>query len=328
MGHEVSSVDPWSGLEQYRRSFFWKGVRRILGSVREADRAKHVRVLRERTAAEKPDIIIVLKGLLLGAGDVENLKEIAPWVVNINHDDFFSANPNNWSALQRGAIPAYDYVFCTREINVTEVLSLNAKAEFFPFAYYPRIHRIETRAGGSQDIKGHDVVFVGTWEKNRAELLENLVQAVEANYAVYGSQWSKLSRGSPLRPFVHDRELIGEGMARILGGSKIALGFLRKENRDDYTQRTFEIPACGGVLLAERTRRHLEWLEEGTEAEFFDSSDPAELTHKVRQLLGDSERRERIRRQGTARVLSGNHTYQDRLERLLELSVSGQRRRR
>ena len=55
-------------------------------------------------------------------------------------------------------------------------------------------------------------------------------------------------------------------MARALGGSKLSLGFLRKKNRDLYTVRTFEIPACNGVLLAERTRAHEAIYKGGVEA--------------------------------------------------------------
>ena len=105
-------------------------------------------------------------------------------------------------------------------------------------------------------------------------------------------------------------------MASAIGGAKIALGFLRKENRDQYTQRTFEIPACGGVLLAERTPQHLKWFREGVEAEFFDADNPDELCGKVTELLANSGKRERMRAAGRTRVIEGGHTYRDRLDQL------------
>jgi spore maturation protein CgeB len=108
-------------------------------------------------------------------------------------------------------------------------------------------------------------------------------------------------------------------MARAIGATKISLGFLRKANRDEYTQRTFEVPACGGMLLAERTPEHLRIYEEDREAVFFDPQRPDELCGKVRRLLQNDDERESIRRAGTAAVLRGGHTYRDRLERLLEL---------
>jgi spore maturation protein CgeB len=111
-------------------------------------------------------------------------------------------------------------------------------------------------------------------------------------------------------------------MAKALGGAKIALGFLRKENRDDYTQRTFEIPACGGLLLAERTPMHLSLFREGVEAEFFDPTRPEELAAKVRDLLADDARRDAIRTAGRAAVLRGGYTYDDRIRQILDLYSS------
>ena len=105
----------------------------------------------------------------------------------------------------------------------------------------------------------------------------------------------------------------------------MALAFLRKENRDDYTQRTFEIPACNGVLLAERTRRHVQFYNEGTEAEFFEADSNGELVEKVSLLLADKGRRERLRGAGRAVLLRQRHTYKDRLTRLLEIYASDSR---
>src|SRR5262249_28507308 len=149
----------------------------------------------------------------------------------------------------------YDFVFTTREINVHEVRPLNHKVEFFPFAYFPRIHRPVQIEPSEREHWSNDVVFVGTWEADRCELLEALVRAVPGRYAIWGSQWEKVQRNSPLASLIRRKEIVMDDMAKAIGGSKISLGFLRKESRDDFTQRTFEIPACNGVLLAERTPR-------------------------------------------------------------------------
>lgn len=108
-------------------------------------------------------------------------------------------------------------------------------------------------------------------------------------------------------------------LPKAIGGAKVSLAFLRKQNRDDYTQRTFEIPACNGVFLAERTDRHMKFYREGKEAEFFDPNSPTELIDKVRLLLSDETHRESMRQAGREALLSQRHTYRDRLERLLQL---------
>lgn len=324
LGHDVVSRDANEHLEHYRKPA-WRAVRKLLRRPLEQHRRLHGASLVELARRERPEIVIVLKGLHISADEVHALRGQGAWVVNINHDDFFSYNPNNWSQVQRQAIPAYDFIFVTREVNVAEVRPLNPNVELMLFAFYPRIHRITPLTPEERAYFGADVAFVGTWEQQRCKQLEYLVEQVPARYAIWGNLWDRVGRRSPLRPFLRGRDVIMEDMAKAIGGAEISLGFLRKQNRDDYTQRTFEIPACGGLLVAERTERHRSFYREGVEAEFFDADRPDELVGKVRALLADPARRAAIREAGHAAVLSQHQTYRDRLERLLELYAENTR---
>jgi spore maturation protein CgeB len=187
------------------------------------------------------------------------------------------------------------------------------------FAYHPKLHRRLELAEHERARFECDVVFVGTWEAERSRLLEELVVRVPANYKIWGSFWNRAGRRSPLRRYIVGQDAIADDQCKAIGGAKIALAFLRKSNRDDYTQRTFEIPACGGLLLAERTARHASFYREGVEAEFFDPEQPEELIAKVRALLADGPRREAMREAGRRALEAQRHTYRDRLLRLLEL---------
>jgi hypothetical protein len=319
MGYVLTVFSDAAHLKKYAENKLLHIYRHFMHQLREKDRFVVIDDLLTLAAAVRPQVVVVLKGLLVSGNDVKALQQMGCWVVNINHDDFFSSNPNNWSTIQRKAIAAYDYIFPTREVNVAELEPYNPNVEFFPFAYYPEIHRIvpiPLEEGAQWNV---DVVFVGTWEVHRAKLLEHLVQRVPGTYAIYGSQWNRVSKTSPLRRFIKMRELESVEMAKAIGGAKIALGFLRKENRDDYTQRTFEIPAIGGVLLAESTLRHEKWFKSGQEAAFFNPADPESLCKKVHELLTNDALRENIRRSGNAAVRSQQHTYRDRLARLFEL---------
>jgi spore maturation protein CgeB len=170
-----------------------------------------------------------------------------------------------------------------------------------------------------------DVVFVGTWEAERCKQLEALVVAIPARYSIWGTQWEKVNSSSPLHPFLHHKPALMDDMAKAVHGAKVSLAFLRKENRDDYTQRSFEIPACGGVLLGERTKRHQGFYREGKDAEFFDADSINELVAKVSLLLSDHDHREMIRRSGRSALLQQKHTYEDRLNRLIEIYSSERR---
>ena len=317
MGHQVEHLGDGFALGHYRTSLPHRVYRNLFRDVLPADLRRHLSPVFERAKCLRPDLVIVLKGLLLHREHVQQLRMLSQWVCNINHDDFFSRNRNNWSPQQRLSVSAYDFIFTTREVNVAELRPFTRRVGFFPFAYYPRIHRVVQSPPAEVTRWNRDIVFVGTYERPRAALLEQLITAIPCNLAIHGAQWHKISRSSPLRPHIESTGLHFDDLCKALGHAKISLGFLRKENRDDYTQRTFEIPACGGVLLAERTPRHMQYYQEGVEAEFFDPTSPTELFEKAAKLLDNAVRRERIRKAGRAAVLSQRHTYRDRLEHLL-----------
>lgn len=313
LGHSVVPVGNDVELDWY--STLPGRVTRKLVGVLSSHRARHAEVLVRAVERERPELVIVLKGMYIGPTEVLAMRKASAFVTIINHDDFFSLNPNNRSRAQHAALSCYDFVFVTREVNVQEVAPINPNVEFLPFAYHPKVHRpVEIPKAFETDV-----VFVGTWESERCQLLEQLVKRVPARYAIWGSHWSRASRRSPLRPYIMGRDALGDDQCRALGGAKIALAFLRKLNRDDYTQRTFEIPACGGLLLAERTARHATFYREGVEAEFFDPNQPEELIDKVRSLLADPDRREAIREAGRRALARQHHTYRDRMLRLLEI---------
>ena len=111
-------------------------------------------------------------------------------------------------------------------------------------------------------------------------------------------------------------EVYADDYARALTGSKIGLGLLRKVCPDQHTTRTFEIPACGSLLLADRTDEHQELFEEGNEAEFFASDE--ELLDKVNFYRVNERTRERVTRAGYERCSRGEYAYVHRLRYALE----------
>ena len=105
-------------------------------------------------------------------------------------------------------------------------------------------------------------------------------------------------------------------MSQVFGASRINLAFLRKANRDQHTTRTFEIPACGGFELSERTDEVLSFFEEGKEIECFDSVE--ELKDKAAYYLEHETQRQRIAAAGLARVQRSPYSYTDHIQTILK----------
>jgi spore maturation protein CgeB len=105
-------------------------------------------------------------------------------------------------------------------------------------------------------------------------------------------------------------------MSRVLNASKVNLAFLRKANRDRHDQRTFEIPACGGFELSERTDEVLSFFEEGQEIECFGSVE--ELREKAAYYLKHESQRRRIASAGLARLRRSPYSYTDHIQAILK----------
>ena len=323
MGHEVDYYTQFEHLQFYSTNLLYRVIRKVKGGmVLESHRKKHVRGLERKVNDFKPDILIVLKGLLLDKQLIRTFRKAGTWTTLINHDDFFSKFRTNRSKIQWQAVPEYNYVFCTKEVNVKEVKPFNGNVEMFLFAYNPKIHFPPGDLNEKEEKDWtSDVVFVGNSYPERIKQLEYLVQTIGSaiNLKIYGPNWNKLKRRSSLSPYIQEKYLLPAEMRKAIFCAKISLGFLCKENRDDYTQRTFEVPACKGVLLAERTERHLTFYQEGKEAEFFDANNYTELTDKVKLLLMNDDHLAGIRNNGFNKVRISGHTYADRIQRLLDL---------
>ena len=140
-----------------------------------------------------------------------------------------------------------------------------------------------TLAGCSLELRG---LFLGGWDSRRERFLHT-VAAANVDLKIWGGHWDFLRDGkwTPRRhmilrqlagrgPFHFHRdellsrahqggEVYADDYARALTGAKIGIGFLRKAWPDQHTTRTFEIPACGSLLLADRTEEPQEFFEEG-----------------------------------------------------------------
>ena len=110
-------------------------------------------------------------------------------------------------------------------------------------------------------------------------------------------------------------EIYGDDYACALTGARIGVGFLRKVCADQHTTRTFEIPACGSLLLADRTNEHQTFFEEGEEAEFFSSE--AEFLDKMLFYGSNEQCRLKLASAGISRCQKSGYAYIHRLDEVM-----------
>lgn len=239
---------------------------------------------------------------------LERLSTSGVYKIFYSIDDQF--NPANKGKNFDSLIKLYDVIITSKSFNVgeyeekyslTNVMYLPQAAcpsEFFPINHEKR----------------NVCTFTGFYEMERFVSISKL--AANVPVCVYSDD---------LRWKNDPRIRLGEGRwgARYnetIAESVINLGFLRKENRDQHTQRSIEIPMAGGLLLAERTSEHLELFEEGKEAEFFESD--SELIEKSTYYCANPKMAHKIGRSGRKRCFDSGYTYEDRLRKLFESILS------
>lgn len=108
----------------------------------------------------------------------------------------------------------------------------------------------------------------------------------------------------------------GADYNKALCGTKIALCFFSKLNRDTYTRRCFEIPATRTLMLSEYSDDLASLYTEGVEADYF--RDKQEMLEKIDYYIRHPEVAERVAHAGYEKVRSAGHDIDSRLSVLLK----------
>jgi hypothetical protein len=301
-----------------RRAIAYRAAAKILRYRRHpvSSSALNHELMRE-AAAFRPHLLVVLMGFHIEPGVLAAIRsETGAIAVNYATDDPF--NPRTGTRELLRSIPEYDLYATTKRAVVPDLKRAGVRdVRYVRFGYKSSVHFSDPPVVQSEWKRfAADVAFAGEADADRLPFFRSLIGAIpDLNLALYGGLWN---RDRQLRRYFRG-PVRGRDFRMALGGAKIVVNLVRRENRDDHVMRTFEGPACGAFMLHERTDSHLEVFREGKEAAFFESSD--EMIDKVRYYLTHEHERERIRQAGHARTVSGGNSYRDRLEEILQAAL-------
>jgi len=324
----VHTIEPWT-----RASWLKRQVQRRLQRGSVVDEIN--RSVLERAREFRPNLVWAEKQEFLRAETIEELRKLDTRCVHFTPDPYFSVGWKR-TRLMDEAMAAFDALVYCKSYERKQYDALGKPVVYMPLGYCDEVHRPLP----SNDARWSCAVgFLGAWEPRRERLLHS-VAAARTDVKIWGAYWDFLRDGkwTPRRHIIlrqlagedsfrfHSDELLArayqggevyqDDYARALTGSKIGLGFLRKVWPDQHTTRSFEIPACGSMLLADRTEEHQEFFAEGKEAEFFASTE--ELLDKVKFYCGNESARKRIAEGGHKRCTDGKYAYVHRLKIALD----------
>lgn len=255
-----------------------------------------------------PDVLWIFKGMEIYPETLRILRERGITLVNYNADhpfNYFSSGSGNNNV--RTAIPEY-HLHLTYSRRIAR--DFRERYPSLRVAVIPFGHAVSAEV--YDHIRDEQEVlracFLGNPDEHRRRNIERLAEAGVPT-DVYGHRWDRFLKPSPLLR-IHG-QVVGNDMLRTLRRYRLQLNFFRPHNADSHNMRTFEVPACGGIMLAEDSVEHREFFECCREAFFF--SNAGEMINQARELLAMSKTMaDAVRTAARQRCIRSGYSYRDR----------------
>lgn len=336
LGHTIIPVDSQSGWDELSRI-----SRRLQQKFCCGHPVKKVNDEILRLAQEsKPDLLWGEKQEYIYPDTLVILSKMGVRLLHYTPDPYFYLSWKQ-TRLSDACMPLYDYAITSKRYELDNYHRECQRVVYMPLGFAEAVHRpvmpLDT------DVRCRftsDVSFLGGWEPRREALLDAIVRRTSHKLKIWGYGWDhlrdgkwtlrrwwamrrnagsepvKIKKNGLLAEAVQGGEVYGEEYVWALSCARINIGFLRHVWPDQHTTRTFEIPACCSMMLADRTDEHREFFEEGVEAEFFSGED--ELIDKLDFYLDNEQAREKIAINGFIKCHKAGYSYKNRLISVLK----------
>lgn len=263
------------------------------------------------------DVILVFKGMELLPETIEQLRAHATVLANYNADHpflFFSPGSGNNNVLK--SIAHYDIHFSYAKNIATQLKQKFGKESFvLPFGYDSEA---KGNAGIHQNYYEDKFLFIGAYDRERSKYLNKLKLD---DLEIYGDD--KWATRNITRPYIKDvfknRALFNEEIVSAVESAQGIINLLRRQNiiEDSHNMRTFEVPAYGGLLVAQRTTEQEVFFEEDKEIIFFNS--PEELKDKLKYLKTNPSLISAIKTNARNRSIKSGYSYNDRAREMIDI---------
>ncbi|MEM6898334.1 MAG: glycosyltransferase [Pseudomonadota bacterium] len=283
--------------------------------------------------AIRPTVIWFDKPKFVTGNTIDQLKANGAFLIHYTPDPYFGYGGYQ-TRTTTSNFSKFDLFITTKSYELDDYRKFGTTI-YMPHGYCDRVHR-PVPVSESERV---DFGFVGSWEPRREAFMERAASD-GLSVRIWGLGWQhlvsgraglrtrlrlrKMSGGHPfsirksslLSKHIQSGEVCGNDYAGALSASRISPGLLRTSlYPDQHTTRTFEIPACGSMLLAERTSEHEEFFDEDKEAVFFETEE--EMVEKAVWYTQHPTERQRVTEAGRRRCLASGYSYRDRLETAL-----------
>lgn len=264
----------------------------------------------ERCRETRPEILLSTGIAPLTASALQQLSDLKVTLANFQTDDPW--NPAHATAWYLTALADYHFIFSPRTASITQARAASsASVSYLPFGYDRKLFYPETDAAALMNTTPCDVLFAGGADKDRVAIVAQLAKS-GLNLGLYGGYWDKHDFARPFYRGMASAATLRSAYAN----ARVAVGVVRRANRDGNSMRTFELAAMGCCCLMEDTVDHRELFgAEGEAVLYFDTADS--LVEKGRSLCRDVNARSRLAAR-VLEVIGVGHSYEDRLRTMLD----------
>jgi hypothetical protein len=270
---------------------------------------------------ERPAIFWADKVLSLQPRTLDGLRAMGIATVSYMIDNAFGPRRDPGWRLYMQDIPHFDLHVVQRDKNIADYMERGARDVLkIQTAYEPTIHFPPPEGWSDADrarAGERGVSFIGTSYDDRPAFLTRLWKECGYPVVISGdSVWKTRLDPEAATALYTGGELYGQAYREGIWRSRINLSFITHSNQDEFVHKSFEIAACGGFLLAERSAGHLARFRENEEAVFFTGFE--ECAEKIRRYLPDEAARSRIAAAGRARAVRDGYGNDAQVARIVE----------
>ncbi|MBN1459725.1 MAG: glycosyltransferase family 1 protein [Armatimonadetes bacterium] len=272
----------------------------------------------------RPDIVFLQRCDLILPESIRAVRRISPAsrVFQFHNDDPYRGLKDRFKWRHfLGSLAYADATFVFRPVNVEDARRLGAPVVEILLPYYVKSLHYPV----PDRVIEYDVVFIGNCSGGgRAETIEALARA-GLRVGLFGYRWNLAPKSCS---WVRSQSVLtvrGDEYRQALSRARMALVLLAKINRDVWTTRCFEIPACKVAMLAP-DNKHLRGLFGEREAIYYREDDIAHLVDQAVQWSRDPEKCNQVAEAGWRRCMRDGHSEGDRARQIIRLWEQTRRR--
>lgn len=255
------------------------------------------------------DIVWIDKGVFIKPEIIKKLKKYNNKVIHFTPDPAFTYHQ---SSLFQAALPYYDFCLTTKSFEIEKYKNFRANNVIYcTQGFDARLHKPYT----SFFDKSFDVSFIGHFEKERAYLIQALIDS-NIQVVLAGIKWQKFAiKNKKNSNLIYlGNGVFGIEYAKLISNSYFSLGLLSNWIPEKHTTRTFEITACGTCLITP-SNDEIRSFYSDVEVLFYESIE--EIPNLIHRHLQDKKKLQQITDAGSLRVHQGNYEYKKILHSLI-----------